>query len=400
MKTLPTLAAALLAALVVLGPTVAYGATTVTVAAGAPSYLGAATITITGSVTPVPTVPTNVVLTITNPNGGVADYSSNAVSLSTGAYSYSIVAGGSANWNVPGTYTVTATVSSVSATTTFQYTPTGGVGTGSSAAPSLVVQLAANSPVWAGQTEQLAVLVSWNNGSLACDKPCFATVHFYTPDGNLVNIYPTSNPVIVHRGFFIWTWTVPASAPDGLYAIHAWASLKIGSVTYQGQGLGSYTVNSQLASASTVTAVKTELDSVSSMLTGVTSSLSSMTTQMGTLATSVTNIQSSLTTVQGGLAGIGDIKTSLASLKTSVDSVTSSVNTLSSTMTQIQSNLNNLLSSLGTLQTTMSGLSGLSGEITSLQNAISSNQTYVLVVAALAAITLVLELAILVRKLS
>jgi hypothetical protein len=35
-----------------------------------------------------------------------------------------------------------------------------------------------------------------------------------------------------------------------------------------------------------------------------------------------------------------------------------------------------------------------------MNNAINNNQTYVLVVAALAAITLVLELAILVRKLS
>src|SRR5215472_879797 len=105
MKTLPTLAAALLAALVVLGPTVAYAATTVTVATGATSYSGSATVTITGSVTPVPTVPTNVVLTITNPNGGIADVSSNVVSLSTGTYSYSVVAGGNPNWNPAGSYT-------------------------------------------------------------------------------------------------------------------------------------------------------------------------------------------------------------------------------------------------------------------------------------------------------
>jgi hypothetical protein len=411
MKTLPTLAAALLAALVVLGPTAVYAATTVTVAAGAPSYAGAATITITGSVTPVPTAPTNVILTITNPSGGIADVSSNIVSLTTGTYSYSVAAGGNPNWNIPGTYTVTATVSSVSASTTFQYTPSGGIGTGGSSAPYLVVEAVANTPVWPGQTETLAVLVQWNNGSLACDSACFTTVHFYTPTGTLVTIFnpanSSTNPIIVHRGFFIWSWKVPANYQDGLYAIHAWASLTAGGVKYQGQGLTSFTINSAIASTPQITALKAELDGFSAALSGATGSLGSLTTQVGTVATSVTDVQNSLSgitttlnTIQGGLAGIGDIKTSLTSVKSSVDSLTSSVNSLSSTMGQIQGNLNNLLSSLGTLQTTISNLSGLSAQITSLQNAISSNQTYVLVVAALAAITLVLELAILVRKLS
>jgi hypothetical protein len=59
------------------------------------------------------------------------------------------------------------------------------------------------------------------------------------------------------------------------------------------------------------------------------------------------------------------------------------------------------------LQTSVNALSGLSGSVASLQTSVtnmnstvSNDQTYILVVAALAVITLVLELAILIRKLS
>jgi hypothetical protein len=52
---------------------------------------------------------------------------------------------------------------------------------------------------------------------------------------------------------------------------------------------------------------------------------------------------------------------------------------------------------MGTLTTQVNAASS---NAQSAANAVSSTQTYVLVVAALAAITLVLELAILVRKLS
>jgi hypothetical protein len=55
----------------------------------------------------------------------------------------------------------------------------------------------------------------------------------------------------------------------------------------------------------------------------------------------------------------------------------------------------------------VNGLSGLSSQMTTLQNSVTSlnssvsnDQTYILVVAVLAILTLVLELAILIRKMS
>jgi hypothetical protein len=246
----------------------------------------------------------------------------------------------------------------------------------------------ANSPTWPGQKQSLAVLVQWNNGSLACNNPCFTTVHFYTPSGTLVTIYNPSNsstnPITVHRGFFIWSWTVPSSYPDGLYAIHAWASLTSGGVTYQGQGLTSYTINSKLANADQLNTILTAVQSIKSSVDTITSQ----------------GVQVSGTTITDIQTNVNGLKTSMSGVSSSLATLTTTVNGFSSTMNTIQSNLATLLSDISSLQTTIGSLNGLSAQITSLQNAISSNQTYVLVVAALAAITLVLELAILVRKLS
>ena len=76
---------------------------------------------------------------------------------------------------------------------------------------------------------------------------------------------------------------------------------------------------------------------------------------------------------------LGQVQTTLNGLSTDVTQLTSSINSVSG---------------MG------STLTSMSGQLGTLSSAINNNQTYVLVVAALAAITLVLELAILVRKLS
>jgi hypothetical protein len=59
-----------------------------------------------------------------------------------------------------------------------------------------------------------------------------------------------------------------------------------------------------------------------------------------------------------------------------------------------------LTSQITSISSNISQVNNIGGQLTTLTNAVNNNQTYVLVVAALAAITLVLELAILVRKLS
>lgn len=119
------------------------------------------------------------------------------------------------------------------------------------------------------------------------------------------------------------------------------------------------------------------------------------------------NIQGNQTIIENWLKSINasitadhstdnSIMTSLNSLAGQVNSLSSSVGTLSTNVGNIQSAVNSLTSQVSTIS---SNVQSLSSQLPSA-GTISNTQTYVLVVAVLAAITLVLELAILVRKLS
>jgi archaellum component FlaC len=115
----------------------------------------------------------------------------------------------------------------------------------------------------------------------------------------------------------------------------------------------------------------------------------------------------------------------IAALQQSVSAISNNLQTVASNVATLQTNLATLTTNVGTLQTDVTNMQGqlttISNNITTLNaavqaaqqaaqnaqksadnanSAVSSTQTYVLVVAVLAAITLVLELAILVRKLS
>jgi hypothetical protein len=347
MKTLPTLATGLLAVLLVLAPSVAYAAT-ITVSTDRTSYSGSATITVSGTVTPAPSTDTAAVITTKNPNGAQVDIGTASVSTSNGAYSYSFVAGGTANW-IAGTYTVNATwgsgTNTAKATTTFTYTA--GATTTTGAAQTLIVQVQSPSPAWPGQKFRFAVLVSWSNGSLA--DASFVTVHYHTPDNTLVTCGASGSACSaftrIHKGFYYFGVDLPANSPNGGYFIHAWAKANVAAGTSQdGHGLGSFTVNSAIANSDQVSAIKSAVDSLSSALTSVQNSVNG-------IASTVTNVQGAVNSIQSGVSGL-------------------------------------------------TNLSGLGNKVDSVNTAVQNSQTYVLVVAALAAITLVLELAILVRKLS
>jgi len=103
-------------------PLVSHAAgTSVTVATDKSYYAGAATITVSGTVTPAPGVSgTNVAISITSPNGQLAGVNQFSVNSGTGAYSGTFVAGG-ALWSVNGTYTVSANYNGATATNQFQY---------------------------------------------------------------------------------------------------------------------------------------------------------------------------------------------------------------------------------------------------------------------------------------
>jgi hypothetical protein len=101
---------------------------------------------------------------------------------------------------------------------------------------------------------------------------------------------------------------------------------------------------------------------------------------------------------------LSSITSSLNSITSSLATITSNLNAVSTAVTGLQTSLTNIGNQISSMNTVVQGLGPqISNAVTQATNAAnnaSSVQTYVLVVAVLAAITLVLELAILVRKLS
>jgi len=367
MKTLRTIAAVVLAAFMVFGPSMALAAgETVTASTSQSSYSGQATIQVTGTVTPAPTTTNTAVVVTTKGPAGVVDTGTAAVASGTGTYTYTFVSGGSASW-VPGNYVVNATYGgpqgSGSTTTSFVYsTAVGQITPGSTA---INVQVTASTPTAPGGAEYVAILTSWDsNGSLAAAT--FQTVHYHTPVGTLVTLCSSASAsgctgtfTTIHKGFYTINFTLPSGAAPGGYFVHAWTS-----GPGQGQGLGQFTVS--VGGTSPDAAALTQ---ITTQLNGITSSIAVLTT------------------------GFGSINTQLQTVASNTNGITSSLNTISAGVTAIQTSIANIAPNL-------TQLNSVAGAITSMQNALNNNQTYVLVVAALAAITLVLELAILVRKLS
>ncbi|MDG6913886.1 MAG: hypothetical protein JRN12_00210 [Nitrososphaerota archaeon] len=122
MKTLPAIAAVSIALVLALSPMIATAAGSITFtspAAGA-SYSGSQAYTISGTISPAPTQPDQVGLTVKNPSGQTVDIAS--VTVSSGSFTYSTAVGGTSAW-ISGTYTITALDSyGATGTTTFTYT--------------------------------------------------------------------------------------------------------------------------------------------------------------------------------------------------------------------------------------------------------------------------------------
>jgi hypothetical protein len=82
-------------------------------------YSGTETINVVGHVTPAPAKGTIATVKITGPHGGLA-IATGTTKVVHGVFTVSFTTGGAA-WKLSGTYTVTATVGTTTATSTFTY---------------------------------------------------------------------------------------------------------------------------------------------------------------------------------------------------------------------------------------------------------------------------------------
>ncbi len=334
MKSLSLLATGVLAALIMVAPAAVTAATITASVSPTTTLTTGSSYTVSGTLTPAQSG-VSALISVFNPSNVLVDTAGSATSSTTGAYTQSFVAGGSANW-ITGTYTVTVSAAGASASTSFSFSGPPTLSGG--AALSVQVTTAGVVP---GQDVRVYALVQWSNGSLTAVSS-FPISHYHTGTG-LTQLGPFTT---VHPGLYFWTVST-SSLSDGVYAVHIEASAG-GAIA---QGLGAFTVQSLATAASQ----KSIMDSLTNA------------------ATSLASLSSTLSTVNSGIANI----------QTSLSGMTST------------------LTSVGAAATAASqAVSSVSSKVDSTLSAVNSSQTYVLVVAALAAITLVLELAILVRKLS
>ena len=416
--------------------------------------VGSTAYTITGTITPTPTLPDNVNIQVTEQGAsGVFDATNVAVGTG-GTFTYSTYAGGNSAWTT-GTYVITATDSNGAAgTQTFHYTATSG---GSGGSSSYYLTVVAPSEVITGATTTNVFV--WTSG------PATVTGWFLAPGATTTTSLGSATRVpsanVGGLDVYAFSVTLPATAATGVYLVGA--SGTNATSLFAASNIGSFTVNpvaTQSALATLTTNLATLTTNVATLQTGLTSLTGSVTTiasgvtalqtsltSLGTsvtalqtsitsIGTGVTSLQTSMTALSSSVAGVGKnlttwgntlntglsgISTSLASVannaqsaataatsaSTAVASLQNSVNTLSTSISSITGSLTTLQGDVTSLQTSVNALSGLSGSVASLQTSVSNlnstvsnDQTYILVVAALAVITLVLELAILIRKLS
>ncbi|MEM0288121.1 MAG: hypothetical protein QXG05_08155 [Nitrososphaerota archaeon] len=133
--------------------------------------------------------------------------------------------------------------------------------------------------------------------------------------------------------------------------------------------------------------------SVSSGFSSISSSLSTISSTLGSLSSSVSSGFSSIS------SSLSTISSTLGSLSSSVSSGFSSISsTLGSLSSSVSSGFSSISSSLSTISSTLGTVQSNTASIGSLLSSVSNVTTYLLVAIVLAAIVLILEIVILVRK--
>jgi len=370
------------------------------------SYSGTQSYAISGSISPAPTLPDNVAIAVTNPGGQVVDFQQEAVQAGGSWTTYNTNVGGNpAQWTT-GTYTITVSDSNgATGSTTFKYgaTPSATAGYVTIEAPSLLLQ---------GQSGNIFI---WSSA------PGSVTAWVLAPGATTTTALTTTRVSPNPGGLDVYTatYSVAAAATTGTYLVGA--SVTNSTSGFSGSNIGSFTVNGGVATSSQLTIVTndvtglaglgTNITKLSASITALSSSVSAIATNVNTIASNVNSLStavSSLTTSVSSLSStLGTINTNVQSLGTSVTSLSSTVSTINTNVGSLTTSISTLTTDVTSLQSSITNLGNLSQQMTTLQtsvtnlnSSVSNSQTYILVVAALAVITLVLELAILIRKLS
>lgn len=444
MKPLSAIAAGLLIASLFVSPLVVYATGTdsagdsVTISAITPtSVSGTQTFTVSGTVTSGTgsLSGSGVTITITNPSGTPLGYQVLAPSGTgaTGTFTSSPFSAGSpaSSWPTSGAYTAKAQygpactgscTTAAADTKTFSYTATATTTTATSN-QLIATVTSTHGTFFAGQTAYIYVLLAFGNGTLANSKASFTTAQYWAPGATTATALGAATPLTT--GLYAFTVSTTGFS-DGIYGVQVTATCACGTAgaTATAQGIGAFGINSLVANSPTQTVQNGYLTSILSDLgtfaTGTTvasqlsASASNQAKLLARLATLQTDLKGNFTAVATAITAAqtaitGAITSSQTAITSAITSATSglatasSISTLSSAVSTGFSGISTTLSGVATASSISALGTTVSNAVTQATNAAnnsSTTSTYVLVVAVLVAITLVLELAVLVRKLS
>jgi hypothetical protein len=247
------------------------------------------------------------------------------------------------------------------------------------AGPQLTVEVRAPSIAYVGETVQIWALISFN-GTYTTDVSFSIPTarihgpgipHMHAPDASVTPL--TMNKI--HNGLYQATLTMPNQV--GTYAVVV-PALANGVVTVS---VGSIQVTNRIADQNSV---------------------NSLATQVASLKTSVDNLLGSIQRAQANIIGAmtaanADLKASVAQAESSIENAVSSAeSSLAATLTSVSSAAQGAQTAANNIR---SDLSTVANNLNSVNQAVASSSTFVLVVAILAAITLILQLVIVVRRL-
>jgi len=336
-----------------------------------------------------------------------------------------------------GTYKVYASAAGESASTSFtvaQAPPT-------PPAPALNVALDASPIYFRGEKAEVYILVSCNG------EPVEANISssVYSLQGVSVNVAGQR----IAKGLYVTSFTIPSDSPTGTYVVVVNASATVEGAKVKGAAMKSILVSSTLTEwnaklisingtvatiGTSLGVIRVKLDNntaaiiaqLKTVKSDLLSQLNSISDKVSTLSNSVDSVKSTLTAgvqnIRNDIAGVkGDLATLSDSMSKGFSSVNSAVGTLSSSVNSLGNSLSGQITSLG---------NSLSGQITSLGNTLSKSisdnansiqtsiknaqdsvssqvkssvgdlSTFLIIIGILAAITLVIEAAILIRRLS
>ena len=266
-----------------------------------------------------------------------------------------------------GVYTITAEDADGRAATT-------SLGVGILLRAELTLHVTGSSAVFPGEALTLYVIATFNDERV---DPSFTTHHYTAPFlAQLVNL---DAPTKIHAGFYSIKLTAPAAA--GTYGVHVEAKYEAqDGRLITGAGLTSFEVTTSVATEASISKIISKVDDVGNNVNKNANSINGIEKQLGKQLGDINSqITSSTQEIQN------TIDSSAASLQSAISEVGSAVSTAAKSIN----------SGIGE---TSNNISELDNNLTSIREGVANATTFVLVVTALAAITVVLELAILIRK--